>query len=374
MSWRTGIVFILATGIGHAGVLPEERADALYHYYDGGGVEIDGPSLLVRKSVNEKVSVSASYYVDSISSASIDVVTTASKYSEERTQWGAGVDYLHEDTTMSLGFSSSDENDYQADTLNFAISQDVFNGLTTVTLGYGSGSDDVSRRGDTDFSGEIDRHAYRVGLTQVLTRNLLMSLNYEAIADEGYLNNPYRQVRYVDAGQPGGYGWQAEIYPDTRASNAVAILARWHLPYRAALSGGYRFFTDDWGIDGHTLELGYVQPWRERWMIDVRYRYYSQNSADFFSDLFPYADAQNYLARDKELSKFQSHGPHLGVSYTWLDQAGDRPLRSTVNLVFNHYSYSYDEFRDVSSGGAVGAEPLYDFDANVLQLFISLWW
>ena len=128
------------------------------------------------------------------------------------------------------------------------------------------------------FSDEIDRHAYRVGLTQVLTRNLLMSLNYEAIADEGYLNNPYRQVRYVDAGQASGYGWQEEIYPNTRASNAVAIRARYHLPYRAAVSGSYRFFTDDWGIDGHTVDIGYVQPWRDRWMIDVRYRYYSQNS------------------------------------------------------------------------------------------------
>ena len=62
------------------------------------------------------------------------------------------------------------------------------------------------------------------------------------------------------------------------------------------------------------------------------------------------------------------------MSYTWLDQAGDRPLRSTVNLVFDHYNYSYDEFRDISGGGTVGAEPLYDFDANVLQFFISVWW
>ena len=41
-----------------AGVLPEDRADLLYHSYDGGGVEIDGPSLLVRKSFLEKFSVS----------------------------------------------------------------------------------------------------------------------------------------------------------------------------------------------------------------------------------------------------------------------------------------------------------------------------
>ncbi len=68
--------------------------------------------VLVRKSVGEKVSVSGSYYVDTISSASIDVVTTGASpdgYSEERTQYGVGVDYLRGDTTMSVGYSTSDE-------------------------------------------------------------------------------------------------------------------------------------------------------------------------------------------------------------------------------------------------------------------------
>ena len=65
----------------------------------------------------------------SISSASIDVITTGASpngYSEERTQWGVGVDYLRGDTTMSMGLSTSEENDYTADTLNFGIGQAVF--------------------------------------------------------------------------------------------------------------------------------------------------------------------------------------------------------------------------------------------------------
>ncbi|MDH5276307.1 MAG: DUF3570 domain-containing protein, partial [Gammaproteobacteria bacterium] len=172
---RSLLILLVVSPVALAGVLPEDRADAMYHYYDGGGIEIDGPSLLARKAVGEKVSVSASYYVDSISSASIDVVTIGASpngYSEERTQWGVGVDYLRGDTTMSVGFSTSDENDYEADTLSFGISQEIFGGLTTVTLGYGSGADDVSRRGDAQFAGEIDRNSYRFGITQVLTRNL----------------------------------------------------------------------------------------------------------------------------------------------------------------------------------------------------------
>ena len=76
--------------VGHAGVLPEDRADVLLHSYDGGGVTIQGPSLLVRKQFAQKFSVSANHYVDKVSSASIDVVTTASPYEEERTQHSVG--------------------------------------------------------------------------------------------------------------------------------------------------------------------------------------------------------------------------------------------------------------------------------------------
>lgn len=370
------LVLLLASPALLAAVLPEDRADYLHHFYDGGGIEINGPSLLVRKSIGDKVSVNGSYYVDTISSASIDVVTTGASpdgYKEERKQWGFGADYLRGDTTMSVNYSNSEENDYKARTLNFSISQDIFGGLTTVTLGYGSGADDVSRRGDPLFSDQVDRSAYRLGLTQVLTRNLIVGLSYEAIADEGFLNNPYRRVRYIDPNEPTGYGLQPEVYPRTHASNAVAIRAKYHLPYDAAMFGEYRFFTDDWGIEAHTVEVGYTQPFRKKWLFDLKYRFYTQSAADFYSDLFPYANAQNFLARDKELSTFQSQGPHVGMSYTFLDRQGSRPLKATANLFMDYYLFTYDDFRDLRSGNAVGTEPLYDFDAQVYQLFFSLW-
>jgi hypothetical protein len=367
-------LLVLVAGSATAAVLPEERADALWHFYDGGGIQIDGPSVLVRKSVGESVSLSASYYVDTISSASIDVVTTgASRYSEERKQWGVGADYLHGDTTMSVGFSTSDENDYSADTLNLGISQDMFGGLTTVTLGYGAGSDTVGRRGDASFSEPVDRSSYRLGVSQVLTRNLIMGFSYEAVADEGFLNNPYRRVRFVDSTAAQGYDFQPELYPRTRSSNAAALRASYYLPYRAAVSGEYRFFTDDWGIDAHTVEVGYVHPFRSSWTFDFRYRYYTQSAADFYSDLFPYESAQNFLARDKELSTFQSHGPHVGVSYTLLDKQGERPFKTTLNVFWDHYFFVYDDFRDLTSGADVGEEPFYEFDADVFQVFLSLW-
>src|SRR3954453_9386073 len=105
---------LLAALPGRAAVLPDDRADVMYHRYDGGGVTIDGPSLLVRKKFAEKYSVAANYYVDMVSSASIDVMPTASPYKEERTQGNIGFDMLQGKTQYSASYTLSDENDYTA--------------------------------------------------------------------------------------------------------------------------------------------------------------------------------------------------------------------------------------------------------------------
>ena len=383
---RVLLVLIISGGLAHAGVLPEDRADAMYHYYNGDNVKIDGPSLLVRKNIKETVSLFGNYYVDSISSASIDVVTTgASPYEEERKEYSVGMDYLHDDTIMSIAFTDSNENDYQAQSLNIGISQDMLGGLTTVTMGYGRGSDDIFRNGpdgqpDGVFQEEADRRNYRLGLTQVLTRNWLLGLYYEVITDEGWLNNPYRQTRYLDPNSAVGYSFQPEMYPGTRSSNAIAFNMRYHLPYRAAVHGGYRFFTDDWGIDASNFDIGYTQPFREAWIFDVSYRFYTQGKADFYSDLFPFQDSQNFLARDKELSTFTSHTLRVGASYNLLKDGWGSLEKASINLYYDHIFFDYEDFHDLRFKDATGAplfapgqEPLFNFTADVIQLYFSIW-
>ncbi len=353
-------------------MLPDDRFDAMYHFYDGGGVQIDGPSILARKSVGQHLSFFGNYYVDTVSSASIDVLSTASPYAEERVETSAGVDFLRGDTLMSLAVTRSDEDDYQAQTINVGIAQEIFGGLTTVTMGYAYGDDEVRRNGDPDFRDTVERQSYRLGISQILTRSLLLSLNYDVITDEGFLNNPYRSVRYRDPASGTGYSFQPEIYPRTRTSNAAALRGRYFLPWRAAVHAGYRYFIDDWEIEAHTAELGYTQP-LQAFTVDLQYRFYTQSAAEFYSDLFPYQDAQNFLARDKELSTFRSHTLRFGLSYDFLRNGWTFLDRGSINLVYDHIFFDYDDFRDLSGAAPVGAEPLYSFDANVIQLFFSIW-
>ena len=357
-----------------AAVLPPDRADVLYHSYDGGGVTIAGPSILVQKQVSDSFSLSANYYVDMVSSASIDVVTTASQYKEERKENTIGVNYLRGKSAINVAFTTSEENDFNAKSLHFGISQDMFGDLTTVSLGYSRGWDIVGQRGLPNFAEKTNRHNFRLGLTQVITKNLIMQAGLETITDEGYLNNPYRQVRYIDSTAARGYSYQSEIYPRTRISNAISLKARYFLPYRAALHAEYRTFVDSWGVAANIFEVGYTHPFRDDWIFDVNFRNYKQTQATFYRDLFPYINAQNFMARDKELSAHSNNSIGMGVSYEFAKGEGGIIDKASLNFNINHIEFNYENFRDArQTSYAAGTEPLYKLSANVIQFFVSVW-
>lgn len=369
-------LLLAMTGTAIAGVLPEDRADILYHLYDGGGVEIDGPSLLVRKKVGKSVSIVGNYYIDMVSSASIDVITTASPYTEERKQWSLGMDYLRGNTTMRVNYISSEESDYDAETVSFSVSQDMFGDLTTLTLGYALGDDLVRRSDDPSFERNLDKQIYSIGLTQILTKNLISTLNFETITDEGYLNNPYRSVRYADSSDELGYKYEQELYPNTRTSNALGLRARYFLPYRAAIEGEYRYFIDTWDIEGHTAALTYIHPWGD-FTFSGKFRYHTQTGAHFYSDLFSRSEATNFRGRDKELSPLQSYTFKLKAAYEFLSDDGNdwgfiKKGKVTASVDLLHVDY--DDFSDLTALAPIGNEPLYKLDADIFQIFFSFWY
>lgn len=370
----TLLAAVLCGPFAVAADLAPDRADVLYHRYEGDGATIDGPAVLVRKRVGKQFAVSGKYYVDSVSSASVDVVTTASPYTEERTEYGFGFEYLRGKTTLGLGWSTSDENDFTANSAYISVSQDLFGDLTTVSMTYGRGDDEVRRRGDDTFSADVDRQIYSLGVSQILTKKFIMGLSWETITDEGFLNNPYRVVRYQDAASATGFSFQSERYPNTRTSSAVALRGRYYLDYRAAVHGEYRYFNDTWDIDAHTAQIGYTHPWREDWIFEVQLRAYRQTAAEFYSDLFSRIDQQNFLARDKELSTFSNRTLRLGVTYAFAKNGWGMLDRGTVNLTYDRIQFDYDNFRNIPAGGPAGEEPLFGFDADVVQVYFSFWY
>ena len=120
------VLWVSVCGIAHTAVLPQDRSDIMFHSYSGDGVSIDGPSILLRKKVGNHVSLSANYYVDTVSGASIDVRATASPYTEERKETTLGGDFLHDKTLLSASYTNSSENDFEANSAFISVSQDFF--------------------------------------------------------------------------------------------------------------------------------------------------------------------------------------------------------------------------------------------------------
>jgi hypothetical protein len=341
--------------------IPEDRADRLYHYYDGGGTTANGPALLVRKGIGEHVSAYASYFIDNVSSASIDVLTTASPFKEKREEYGGGVDYRYRNTTVGLSVLRSNEPDYVANTIGATVAHEVLDGLTTFSLGYSVGHDDVGKA-HTDFADHVNRYQYKLGVSQVVTKSLLMNLNYEAILEDGYLHSPYRAARLLGLSVP-------EVYPRTRDGYAVALgivqgLGSNDGQLKASAHLRYRYFWDNWNIHAQTVELGYGGHLGDRWLVEPHYRYYKQSAASFYADDF--ATQMAFMARDRELSDFSSNALGAKASYQLFNRRFNFS-RATLNLAYEFIRYDYNNFTDVRTGR------LYAYKANVFQVFLSGW-
>lgn len=374
--WVFAFYCLLCGGINpsYGAVLPEQRVDVLHHNYYGGGIEIDGPAVLVRKNAGDNFSVSGHYLVDNVSGASIDVQTFASPYTEQRTETSVAGDVLVDKTIYTLSYGSSDENDYTGKTYGFAVSQDFFGDLTTLSLAYALGDDDIGNSTDASFSQTLDRQTFKVSLAQILSPVSMMGATLEAISEEGYLNNPYRSVRYRDNSPGNSKGWsaQGEVYPNTRHSNAFALTYTRYFDFDASLLAAYRYYTDTWEINSHSFQLELRQRWNA-WILSAKVRAYEQSAAQFYSDLFPFADAQTFLARDKELSRFDTLLVGIGVRYNMKPKLG-MVKKAEVAILFDRHIIDYSNFRDITvSGFVAGNEPLYSFGANVIRFNGVIW-
>jgi len=368
-----------------AAILPEERIDALYHSYEGDEIRINGPSVQVRSNVGEHLSMNYHYYVDNITSASVDVRTYGSPYTEQRVENSVSMDYLSDNSTVSASFTNSEENDYTSNTSFFGVSHDMFGQLTTVGLGFSLGQDQV-RRGKTpvkvgkynrntesDVMGEVTRHSYSLDISQIVTKNSIVGFGYENITDSGYLHNPYRNV-IVNGSLVG------EDYPGVHSSSAVALRSMYYLPFRAKLYGEMRYYRDSWGVKGRMYQVGYTHPFGKNLIFDVSYRTYSQSKASFYQDTFE--QKLVYVARDKELSTFASNSVSATLNYNILQTPWWIFDKGSANVSVTRLSLDYEDFLD-RTADASGSPRLatncatclpLSLDASVIQFYVSLWY
>jgi len=155
-----------------------------------------------------------------------------------------------------------------------------------------------------------------VGLTQIVTRNWLMQLNYAYDNQDGYQTDPYRILSVVDpsSGEP-----LRNIYenrPNKRTSQSVFWENK--LDFGPTLTDiSLRYFKDSWGITSKTAEVSERLDLSSSFYIEPSVRWYQQSAANFFHNyLVGGQTLPSYASSDIRLGKFTSitYGAKVGYA------------------------------------------------------------
>jgi len=229
----------------------------------------------------------------------------------------------------TTGLNYSTEYDFTSLGANAGLMWDLNERNSTLTLAFAHESDTIDPVGGvpTALTWQSDRvrtgtssedrsiNDFLLGWTQVMNRRWIMQLNYNLSASSGYHTDPYKVVTLVDAaGNPedsstvgatdigDGDAQLMEQRPDSRTKHAVYWENRYTRQNDDVVAMSYRFMTDDWGINSHTVDLRYRWKMQNDWFLQPHVRWYSQSAADFWRESITVAEANLIQATQDDVS------------------------------------------------------------------------
>ena len=201
---------------------------------------------------------------------------------------------------VTNSFSLSTEYDYFSTSVSSVWSKDINKRLSTVTSGLALTYDIIDPVGGVPFEleslGLNSRRSneskvatdWMIGISHILNRHSIFQFNYTAGLSRGYLTDPYKLIAIVDDAslEPDTVNpYYNEKRPDKRFSHTFYF--KYIQNYKGQVfRTSYRYFTDDWQISAHTLDLKYAFPINDDNEIQLHARFYDQSQASFYHYYF----------------------------------------------------------------------------------------
>jgi hypothetical protein len=290
--------------------------------------------------------------VDAISGASRPIASTENAYADfEKTRHQLDTQVLFRG--FGVGYYVSREIDYLGQKASAFAQRRLLGDHLTVSIGGSWGWDVIEPVADEDTAAEADRKTTAHGnivLTQVLGPTTLAQFGVELNEVRGLQHNPYRTV-YVDG------GYLPELHPDGRSRYDAFLKVHQWFSNRSSLKVGYKYYQDDWGIDSHTVNGKLSQYVGDAVVVRYRYRWYSQTSADFWSDEYVEPGGiDGYRTGDYRLGTFDAH--LFGTKLSWDLGRGPFAIRGLEGVLWN---LEYERYFNTNN-----------FSANILESGIAL--
>ncbi|MBY6095309.1 DUF3570 domain-containing protein [Ferrimonas balearica] len=151
-----------------------------------------------------------------------------------------------------------------------------------------------------------------LGLTQVINPWMVTQFNYSYALVDGYQTDAFKLVSVVD-GDGVAQRHLYEARPDQRNKHAVFWQTKAHFG-APVLDVSYRFMTDDWDIDSHTLDLRLNWQFSNGHNLEPHLRLYRQSAAEFYRPyLMDGAPLPEYASADYRLAEMDTYT--IGLKY-----------------------------------------------------------
>ena len=313
--------FDAATGTNIVGASPWLQPKS--NPWTGGHVAVDakGNPLMVNMAPDY------SNYIFQQNNQVTDILVSASP--EVRNQGDVKFAYEWDQTTINFGGGISSERDYESRFGNLGGIWNFNQKRTALNLGLSYTNSDTNAVLPHDSFSYIDSSYYqnngqitskpnqgganvlqgnrqdwgsKLGLSQVINKDAVLSADVSYTRSTGYMANPYKAVSFlfVDPSlnnslffplppgvQVGDIYSLSEQRPELRNQWGFGgRYVQFIRPLDAALHFDYHYSTDDWGIQSHAFESDWIQPLGNNWTVTPRVRYYSQSAANFYAPWF----------------------------------------------------------------------------------------
>ena len=418
LSATTGVVQV------HAQETPWQIDSAILHYQESGGrVLAIEPVIALKNDLGDEHIFNAKLVLDSLTGASPNGAPPAN-IAQTFTASSGGASYttapgklpldnsfvdarsalsaswqqpIAPSTLLNVGGNMSIEFDYLSITGNAAVAKDFNNKNTTLSAGTNLEIDSIMAFGGAPtpltrvnlkpvrLAGENESNTTDTkivtdalfGLTQVLSRQAIIQVNYAISFASGYQTDPYKLLAVLNNNNlvPTTGEYLFEKRPDSRIKHNVYSQLKYHFT-EDVINLSYRYTTDNWNITSHTIDTRYRFEFGSSGVyIEPHARWYKQSAADFYK---PYlvqgvdVDANGialvqYATADSRMSAFDAttFGAKIGI-----------PLENEteVSLRVEQYKQVNQITNTLITGDLAGQKLVPDLKALMVQFGYSFRW
>jgi len=355
-----------ATLLTSMAVQAEDYVSVQYLQYNESNnrTAVSAPSIMLNKDFGTDYTLNVNFVADAVSGASetfYDASSGASAFSRGIGVNASDVEYgnvEYEDTRLAGGatlITRFDNRDELTVGLNYSAESDFYstegsleymhwltsskNNSLSFGLSYqsnevlvhcdGLGSCDASSGASEAMTN--DAINAQVSYFQNINSQSYAKVAFFYIGDSGYLTNPYSNiVRNYN-------GVTADIVnenrPDSRTAYGLSLKYANAITSNFSAHIGYRYYTDDWDIDSHTIDTDFYYEPNSDWLLKFGLRYYMQSEANFYSAKEDYFTNEEFASSDMRLGKFNAITYKTDVEYKISEDW-------SANLGINYYDQS----------------------------------